>query len=550
MHVIHELICGIRGAESGTVDLYRRGTSTRVIYYTSFEGDGGTTPSAALNLDTNGGGEFYVNETVDVVVRDSSGTEVRRFTSAPAASAVEVISPSFTGTDYDSAASGVSKPLSLKDVLDLWATNAGAPDWKVDIGGTDTSLADAFATVGSAFINVKASTYGAVGNGVANDTSAIQAALDAAQTAGGGTVYFPKGTYLVSSALTVHALVSLQGDGPGASIIQSSGGSSTSILVFSVSATYPAFIRGLQLKYVSSISTGNIVQAHSGNIIRIDDCYIGNSLTQGRCISIDAAGTVVTVTNSVLEFGQNGGGAQNHIRSNSSAASVANVFNCKFIVATAGGICIRVFGGFFIGNTFVTSTITSDTLSLFSFRGTATGMDKTAVIVGNVATNPTSGTVEVYSNIDSVSDSGIVLYGNRWGSAVTPFRPSADICAKSTYFGTHDLQRDRGHYYVSDDGAAVTLDAAAYGSLELERTTTGAQTINLSISGPAGMPLIFVLNNIAQGSGTGTLTFGAAEVKGITTFTVNANKFSVYFFRSVHVNGSRYWALVSSAVNL
>jgi hypothetical protein len=39
--------------------------------------------------------------------------------------------------------------------------------------------------------------YGAVGNGVADDTAAINAAISAANTAGGGVVYVPQGTYLI-----------------------------------------------------------------------------------------------------------------------------------------------------------------------------------------------------------------------------------------------------------------------------------------------------------------------------------------------------------------
>ncbi|MBK6900124.1 MAG: hypothetical protein IPH09_12980, partial [bacterium] len=70
----------------------------------------------------------------------------------------------------------------------------------------------------SGIYNVKA--YGAIGNGIANDTAAIQAALTAAATAGGGEVYFPKGTYLCGSALTVGDYVNLRGVGKVATTIK------------------------------------------------------------------------------------------------------------------------------------------------------------------------------------------------------------------------------------------------------------------------------------------------------------------------------------------
>ena len=42
--------------------------------------------------------------------------------------------------------------------------------------------------------------YGATGNGTTDDTLAIQKAINAAETAGGGIVYFPTGTYIISAA--------------------------------------------------------------------------------------------------------------------------------------------------------------------------------------------------------------------------------------------------------------------------------------------------------------------------------------------------------------
>src|SRR4051812_30364324 len=38
--------------------------------------------------------------------------------------------------------------------------------------------------------------HGALGDGATNDTPAINAAIDACNAAGGGTVYFPPGTYM------------------------------------------------------------------------------------------------------------------------------------------------------------------------------------------------------------------------------------------------------------------------------------------------------------------------------------------------------------------
>lgn len=67
--------------------------------------------------------------------------------------------------------------------------------------------------------NVKASPYNAVGDGVADDTAAIQNAINDAQSAGGGVVFFPKGSYKVSSTLRVTGHnVQLEGTGKGSAI--------------------------------------------------------------------------------------------------------------------------------------------------------------------------------------------------------------------------------------------------------------------------------------------------------------------------------------------
>ena len=63
--------------------------------------------------------------------------------------------------------------------------------------------------------------YGATGNGVTDDTAAIQAALNEAATTGGPRrVYFPMGTYVVSSGFTINHPLRLVGEGPGAAAFE------------------------------------------------------------------------------------------------------------------------------------------------------------------------------------------------------------------------------------------------------------------------------------------------------------------------------------------
>ncbi len=66
-------------------------------------------------------------------------------------------------------------------------------------------------------------TFGAIGDGIADDTAAIQRAIDSLHTDArrpGGTVWFPPGTYLVSSSITIDYATSLVGANPAASVIR------------------------------------------------------------------------------------------------------------------------------------------------------------------------------------------------------------------------------------------------------------------------------------------------------------------------------------------
>ena len=91
---------------------------------------------------------------------------------------------------------------------------------------------------GDLFYNVK--DYGAKGDGTTDDTAAIQAAVGAAKTAGGGVVYMPPGTYIVNlvphpgfsgyyTAIRIPGGVQLRGAGMDTTTIKVAANQSTTV---------------------------------------------------------------------------------------------------------------------------------------------------------------------------------------------------------------------------------------------------------------------------------------------------------------------------------
>lgn len=100
--------------------------------------------------------------------------------------------------------------------------------------------------------------FGAVGNGVADDTTAIQAALNA-----GSKVYFPTGTYLITAPLVVNNKQTIFGDSPYLSFIKTNIALNPAIITSS-GVVGEVSIESVQLWNTGGTACINVTDATNG----------------------------------------------------------------------------------------------------------------------------------------------------------------------------------------------------------------------------------------------------------------------------------------------
>lgn len=166
----------------------------------------------------------------------------------------------------------------------------------VGIGGTVTTSSS------NLVYNVQDATYGAKGDGITDDTAAIQAAIAAASAAGGGIVFFPTGTYKITATLTVsHDNIALVGADWGA-ILSWAGAAAGTMVQVTAPGGAGNFRYGI--KIAELFINGNSIASVVG--LDLQSCYgmlidhIRIRFVNGICIHDDGIGGAF--------------GAYNHIR--------------------------------------------------------------------------------------------------------------------------------------------------------------------------------------------------------------------------------------------
>ena len=125
-------------------------------------------------------------------------------------------------------------------------------------------------TAGLDVFNVR--IYGANGNGQGDDSGAIQQAVDAASSAGGGIVYLPHGEYAVKSTILKKAKVSMIGDNMQSTILKWVGDSDGVMIDTSNQALWGTSIENLSF---TTASVSGVTGILGGSTFKVYNSAIG-----------------------------------------------------------------------------------------------------------------------------------------------------------------------------------------------------------------------------------------------------------------------------------
>jgi hypothetical protein len=170
---------------------------------------GAVSGSIATDTIWDAAGDLAVGTGADAAARLAKGTALQVLRVNSGATALEWATPAggdadditYTPTtlaDWD----GAADPGDVEQALDQLAERVT----DVEAGGGGSSLP---------WFDVTDPAYGATGDGVTDDTTAIASAVTALNSAGGGVIYFPAGTYVTSGGFVFTTPAVIMGDGCG-----------------------------------------------------------------------------------------------------------------------------------------------------------------------------------------------------------------------------------------------------------------------------------------------------------------------------------------------
>lgn len=180
-------------------------------------------------------------------------------------------------------------------------------------------------------INIK--HYGAVGDGVTDDTASIQSAIDAVNTAGGGTVLIPIGVF-ITDTLTLYSNIAIRGLNRNKSILKWID-APAAIAMFQCIGTSGNYKTGisfenLTIKHINTISSGEkrLINAQYTSYCVVEDCVFTDFSYSAITISETESSTKSwMIRNNIFKNGRTSGARGVNLRTNGEYVSIlGNLF--------------------------------------------------------------------------------------------------------------------------------------------------------------------------------------------------------------------------------
>jgi len=312
---------------SGVVYFFQPGTNTPVNAYSDAAATTIITQPVVLtsgglvNTSTFPNG-IFVTQPVRLLVQDVSGNSVVDTTYIPATAGDTGLS---NAGWTDSTVDGAFTKLY---------TSTGGQDGKYleSLGATQRTIKAKFQE-----ISVSVKDFGAVGDGVATDTTAIQNAANEVGALGGGILYFPPGTYKTDQAITFTSIngLTVLGAGFGSTNVSCTHATANGMTFSSCNGLR---IIGINFKHASS-TTGAAISVTNTAIGIIDQ--VTNDIDKfqtGLAVLAGASGSQMVVSNCGF-FGNGGSGIGINITARSTTVRGGAAGSKTGYAIQLGGAC-------------------------------------------------------------------------------------------------------------------------------------------------------------------------------------------------------------------
>ena len=314
--------------------------------------------------------------------------------------------------------------------------------------------------------HISVKDFGAVGDGVANDYAAIQAAIDSLSATGGGALHFPAGTYNHGTQLVFKNNITYIGDGYQSTKLVYSGTSDQVVIQNPINSSTVAniHIEGLYFQALSITATRANIFDTGSSLLTIERCFLYSSAIG---LILDQS-ELVTIRECYMSGGDAGAwlinGADRNVGASADYTNRIKFDSCQF---NGSGAYIGVVDDGGVAHDFVSCNFNAGT--------------------NYIRACAVSGFNVLGGELELATGSGIHFRSTKWQSGAAA-AANQNAAIRGCYF------------YTAGTTTQVEVGVAAFGALTVEDCTFS--TGGAVFGGTSNCSAVFAKGNRQLGAGT------------------------------------------------